>query len=62
MTSWTFITNYGVVLAVIAQHGRIGISKLFCRAASGSSPLEAGDWSRRSGRTRGWGRRCEGWR
>ena len=29
MTSWTFITNYGVVLAVIAQHGRIGISKLF---------------------------------
>ena len=27
MTSWTFITNYGVVLAVIAQHGHIGISK-----------------------------------
>ena len=30
---------------------------LCCRAASGRSPLEAGDWSRRSSRTRGWGRR-----
>jgi hypothetical protein len=30
---------------------------LFGRAAFGSSPLEAGDWSSRSVSTRGWGRR-----
>ena len=30
---------------------------LLCRAASGRRPLEAGDWSRRSRSTRGWGRR-----
>lgn len=33
------------------------VHTLFCRAASGSSPLEAGTWSRRSSSTRGWGRR-----